>query len=334
MNINNHYFDPISIEEHEYERLLFLARLRNQYNISHYNYNKDFFQKINKSKLHIDKEKQFLEFCKIYTGYKESFNKFYINNDKKLVEDLYNYYIPLANHFNKKLSVTNPLIVGIQGHQGCGKSTFCEIIKFITNKYYNINTNSLSIDDLYLPFKDLQNLKLNDPRFKYRGPPGTHDINLGMELLNKIKNRQINFELTRFDKKLMNGLGDRMKNGEMVETPIDLFLLEGWFLGAEPIDIIVNDLQASVNENLKNYKKMWNFCDEWIILRPYDFKYSKEWRIEAEKVNKQGLDEKTINDFVDFYWNALPPSLYFEKISDNKKILLTTVLDKNRNIYI
>ncbi len=36
---------------------------------------------------------------------------------------------------------------------------------------------------------------------------------------------------------------------------------------------------------------------------PSDFTYGNNWRIEAERVNKLGLSEENITDFVNYNWN-------------------------------
>ena len=46
----------------------------------------------------------------------------------------------------------------------------------------NIKFLCVSIDDFYKTFSDRQELQKNDMRIKFRGPPGTHDI----EILNKL----------------------------------------------------------------------------------------------------------------------------------------------------
>jgi D-glycerate 3-kinase len=330
MIVNEQEYIPISLSNAECFRLLLLTNMKNIFGVSYYNTNLQFFKKINKSKFNIVDEYRFIEFCKLLPSIRERFKHLY---GKKMIEDLYNYYIPLSNELTKKIYNYSPYIIGIQGHQGCGKSTFCEIMKYIMSEQY-INVKSLSIDDLYLPYEKLEKIKLNNPLYKYRGPPGTHDIYLGNTIIDNVRNNRFYYDLPKYDKKLKNGFGDRCEEGINVERPIDLLFLEGWFLGAEPIGYKINELQEIVDEKLREYKYLWNSCDEWIVLRPYDFDYSRRWRIEAERVNKQGLNEEIITDFVNYFWESLPPHIYFEKLSKDKKILQMTVLDNNRNIYI
>jgi D-glycerate 3-kinase len=341
LNVNGREYSSIKLEDVDYDRLIFLYELKAKFGRNFYHSNKTFFKRPNK--FEINDELRFGEFLEMYKPFTKRFEYIYRENTKKLVEDLFNYYIPLSRKLYIESNNTNkPLVIGLQAHQGCGKTTFCEIMKFILNNYYNVHTKSISIDDIYLPHTELQKLKQQDPRFKYRGPPGTHDLGLALEVVNKIKNFGFNFELPRYDKKLNNGLGDRTE-GEIIQKPIDLFILEGWFLGAEPVADSVLRLGASVEDyefrktvrdRLILYTELWKLADKWIVLRPFKFKYSRKWRVETEKVNKQGMNYKQINEFVDYFWNALPPHLYFDHIDFGKDLMLMTVLDKNRNIYI
>ncbi len=59
-------------------------------------------------------------------------------------------YSKLAEYiFLKKNSLSHPLIVGISGGQGSGKTTFVEFLKKILELKYNLKCYSISIDDIY-----------------------------------------------------------------------------------------------------------------------------------------------------------------------------------------
>jgi D-glycerate 3-kinase len=38
------------------------------------------------------------------------------------------------------------------------------------------NLLSISLDDFYLPFEERKTLRLQNPKYIFRGPPGTHDV--------------------------------------------------------------------------------------------------------------------------------------------------------------
>ena len=96
-------------------------------------------------------------------------------------------------------------------------------------------TLSLSLDDLYKTYSDRLVLKQQDPRLIWRGPPGTHDIDLGLNVLDQIRQCKSPVMVPRFDKSAYSGAGDRT-TPEIV-TDVDIVLFEGWFVGVRPIDL-------------------------------------------------------------------------------------------------
>jgi D-glycerate 3-kinase len=291
------------------------------------------------------REMKIYEFFKIYDTFKTKFVGLYGMNNKKLIEDLYFIYIPLSRYiYNKSYSSVNPIIIGIQGHQGTGKTTFCQILNFLLKDLYELNSNSLSVDDIYLTHEELKKLFQLENSYKYRGPPGTHDLTLGKKTLDNVKNCNINYEIPRYDKSLNQGLGDRSKNGIFINKLLDVLIFEGWFLGVDPVDekeleAFSNNsedlkFQKIINKELNNYIPLWNDVDEWIILKPFKYEFSKIWRTLAEDKNKNKLDQQTIKDFIEYFWTAIPPYIYFDKINQKRKPFLTLILDENRNLFI
>ena len=51
--------------------------------------------------------------------------------------------------------------------------------------YLGFSVAALSIDDLYLTYTERLALQQQDPRLIWRGPPGTHDVNLGLEVIER-----------------------------------------------------------------------------------------------------------------------------------------------------
>ena len=56
--------------------------------------------------------------------------------------------------FLKKTSLRKPLIIGLAGGQGSGKTTFAQFLKLILESKYNLRTVSVSIDDIYKTKKE------------------------------------------------------------------------------------------------------------------------------------------------------------------------------------
>jgi D-glycerate 3-kinase len=123
------------------------------------------------------------------------------------------------------------LTIGICGAQGCGKSTLvAELARQLEGA--GLRIAALSLDDLYLPRAERQRLAREvHPLFATRGPPGTHDIALGLATIAALARGEA-APLPRFDK----GSDDRMPEDQWPRAPAgtDLLLLEGWCLGSVP----------------------------------------------------------------------------------------------------
>ena len=91
-----------------------------------------------------------------------------------------------------------PLIIGISGPQGSGKSYLTnQLYNYLQTKYHpNLKTIQFSMDDFYLCKSDQD--KLNDstenPLLKGRGLPGTHELSLLVDTFNKLINNYKQFK--------------------------------------------------------------------------------------------------------------------------------------------
>jgi D-glycerate 3-kinase len=152
------------------------------------------------------------------------------------VQDLTDIYIPLAASLkDKKERHNGPLVVGVNGAQGAGKSTLCRLLQVVLEQGFGQRVTTLSIDDLYLTHAERKRLARQiHPLLATRGVPGTHDVDLGRKLLSglrKLKAGQ-NLDIPLFDK----AVDDRLRQEEwrQVTGPLDLILFEGWCVGALP----------------------------------------------------------------------------------------------------
>ncbi|KAI0776290.1 P-loop containing nucleoside triphosphate hydrolase protein [Trametes elegans] len=245
--------------------------------------------------------------------------------------------------------VAPPLIVGVQGPQGSGKTYLTSILRdVLQGQPHGLSVAVLSIDDLYLPHEGLVSLAAAHPDnalLRGRGQPGTHDVPLGTEVLNKLK--RINdagapergVELPSFDKSLFDGEGDRAPRGTVVRPPVDVVLFEGWCVGfypipveeverrySQPIEGLGDDfLQRNgfrvhdvldVNERLKSYVSWWNLFDAFIQIKPpqaHPYTYIYKWRLQQEHNMKarnggKGMSDEQVERFVDRY---IPGYVFF-----------------------
>ncbi|HLO52094.1 MAG TPA: glycerate kinase [Kamptonema sp.] len=276
-----------------------------------------------------------------------------------LLETLWNLWLPLAMQLaTERQSLGRNLIQGILGGQGTGKTTLAAVLKLILGKL-GYSTIGLSLDDIYKTYAERQQLKEEDPRLIWRGPPGTHDIELGIKVLDRLRecnnlglqagvngtsdSHQVNKResenpnsilIPRFDKSAWRGAGDRT-NPEIV-FDVDIVLFEGWFVGVKPIenkafDIVLPPILTEedrqfgrdMNKKLRDYLPLWERLDRLIVLYPMDYRLSQVWRCQAERemiaAGKSGMSNEEINQFVEYFWKALHPELFIKPLASNSE---------------
>jgi len=150
----------------------------------------------------------------------------------------------VLKHLKREIPSNNPLIVGVQGPQGSGKTYLTSILRDeLISPPNNLSVALISLDDLYLPHSELArvaNDHPHNPLLQGRGQPGTHDVPLGTQVLNSL--RQINepdaegtVSIPIFDKSLHSGEGDRTRKKTVVNRPLDVIIMEGWCIGFYPV---------------------------------------------------------------------------------------------------
>jgi D-glycerate 3-kinase len=224
-----------------------------------------------------------------------------------------------------------PIAIGILALQGTGKSTLVQCLKKLLQEDWNLTAVCLSLDDLYLPYADRQKLKEEDPRLIWRGPPGTHDVNLGVRVLKQLRSQQFPVLLPQFDKSAYLGQGDRSESVAIHKA--DVILFEGWFVGVRPVAPLMLDhapppvvtdadreFALDMNRNLHAYLPLWEQLDHLILLNPTDYRLSIQWRQEAEAkmraTGKPGMSDAEIVEFVEYFWKALHPELFVLPLKD------------------
>lgn len=136
---------------------------------------------------------------------------------------------PLADRIGDLWVDKQPVLIGINGAQGSGKTTLCRFLRVLLVEH-NLRSVTVSLDDLYLTRAERRALAADvHPLFATRGVPGTHDIALGEAILDDLLAGRT-AALPRFDK----AADDRAEMRRLVEPPIDVVLLEGWCVGAVP----------------------------------------------------------------------------------------------------
>ncbi len=242
---------------------------------------------------------------------------------------LWHYWIPLAQRLaSQQQQLGRPLIQGLLGGQGTGKTTLGFILNILL-RHLDKTFLSISLDDLYKTYADRQKLRDRRPDLIWRGPPSTHDIDLGIQVLQQLRDRHSEqpeaIAIPRFDKSLHNGAGDRIQ--PEISDSADIILFEGWFVGMRPLPISAfqdflppilseSDRQFALacNASLYDYLPLWDCLDRLMVLIPEDYKHSLQWRLEAEHklvaIGKPGLSDREITQFVEYFWKALHPELF------------------------
>ena len=150
----------------------------------------------------------------------------------------------VLKHLQPGVGLSRPLVVGVQGPQGSGKTFFTTILKDeLTSPPNNLSVALISLDDLYLPHSGLVRVANDHPHnalLQSRGQPGTHDVPLGTDILNSLlrinePDARGTVSIPIFDKSLHSGKGDRIEKTTVVNRPLDVIIMEGWCLGFHPI---------------------------------------------------------------------------------------------------
>jgi D-glycerate 3-kinase len=261
---------------------------------------------------------------------------------------LWEVWLPLALHLaERRKMMDQPFVQGILGGQGTGKTTLGAILTLLLD-HLGYRTLSWSLDDLYKTYADRCALQAQDPRLIWRGPPGTHDVALGIDVLDQLQRGTSQpIEIPRFDKSLHNGMGDRAVP-ELVSN-VDIVLFEGWFVGVRPVDpSVFEDAPAPIitesdrafardmNIQLQDYLPLWQRLNSlWVLYVP-DYQLSKQWRKQAERAmkaaGKPGMSDVEIDTFVDYFWRSLHPELFITSTLNHADLVIEIQPDHSPGI--
>ncbi|MEE8658709.1 Zeta-toxin domain-containing protein [Acetobacteraceae bacterium EV16G] len=211
----------------------------------------------------------------------------------------------IAAFIQDRVRSDRPILIGVCGPQGAGKSTACSNARHLLESS-GLTTLILSLDDFYLPrLKRHEHAAAIHPLFRTRGVPGTHDIALAIRTINSLMEGQPTL-IPSFDK----SLDDVLPSDKWVQSPShpDVVILEGWCVGARPQSVsalseAVNGLEAkddphgvwraAVNDALaSDYQKVFSQLDALCFFSPPDFNIVTQWRQEQENALRREMTQR------------------------------------------
>lgn len=238
------------------------------------------------------------------------------------------YFLDYASRLTKRAEAEDrPIIVGLNGAQGSGKSTLSELLAEVLPVFFDVDCHVLSIDDFYL--SKAQRRKLSaaiHPLLATRGVPGTHDCGRLKEALAACSSfTSSEISLPVFDK-LKDDCTKKVRKIKIGARPT-VILLEGWCVGIPAqvsLDLAVpassfefsNDNVGNwrnyVNEQLATtYAEIFTKLDYLSMLKPPCFEAVLDWRAEQEvrliakrratsgDNSIKGMNVKQVSEFVE-----------------------------------
>ena len=232
------------------------------------------------------------------------------------------FLIPVSFWIAERINKNKPLIIGLAGGQGSGKTTISSILTLILKDYFKLNVFKVSIDDFY---KTRKNRKLLSKKKHHllmtRGVPGTHDIDLMLNFFKNIKTKNFKrLQVPTFDKSIDDRCSKKLWH--KIKSKPDVIIFEGWCIGAKaqtnaqlkkPINSLerVHDQDGKwrsyVNNQLKiKYKTLFKQLDGLLYLKADNFNLLRKWRLKQERKlllktkNKKNLKIMSSGDVIHF----------------------------------
>lgn len=265
------------------------------------------------------------------------------------------YFVPLAERiYQQASSAAQPIIVGVNGCQGSGKSTVTDLLTLLLNEHYQCPTIGMSIDDFYLTQDQRQQLAEQvHPLFRTRGVPATHNTQQLYDTLNSLKNNQLPVSIPKFNKAIDNPFAQ--DQWPVVKHKVQVILFEGWCVAAppqaesqllQPVNNLERDEDSDAvwrsyaNKKLaEDYQPLFSLIDRLVMLKAPGFHTVLNWRLQQEhklreRVSaEQGDDAEVMTDqqvarFIEHYQRITESC--FAQLPDKADDLY--LMDDQRNI--
>lgn len=246
---------------------------------------------------------------------------------------------------------SSPLIIGLSGLQGSGKSTWANTLSLALQRHH-LKVVNVSIDDFYHNHETLVMLREKNPgntQMRTRGPPGTHDEELASAFFSDLQAGK-DVKVPAYDKSKFGGEGDRFPpdswKNVSTDPPIDVVIFEGWCVGFRALqsreveerwrrsrDEASEDLMngqmlgrlalehaRTVNQNLRVYNNTFmkpDMFDFFVHLDTDNLRNVYQWRIDQEhkliEAKGEGMSDQDVVEFVSGYMPSY--ELYLNKLN-------------------
>lgn len=218
-------------------------------------------------------------------------------------QDALQWFLPLAQSIAARCEGAGCLCIGINGAQGTGKSTLAKLLVMLLKEHHQLNAVAMSLDDFYYSHQERQHLAQTiHPLLATRGVPGTHDIELALDTVQRLRNGEP-VRLPRFSK----AADDCVPRSDWHFSPTQthIVILEGWCVGipaqtSTQLATPVNELESQedpdgewrryVNNCLADrYQVLFDQLDLLIMLQAPDFDSIFDWRLLQEEKLRSSL---------------------------------------------
>ncbi|KAH6639730.1 D-glycerate 3-kinase-like protein [Boeremia exigua] len=267
-------------------------------------------------------------------------------------------------------SSSKPIVLGITGLQGSGKSTWAGKIVEILTSEHQLYTVTVSLDDFYKTHDGLVSQRDQDPEnklYRVRGQPGTHDERLAAQFFKQLEaySGDAELKIPSFDKSQFNGEGDRAPESEWhsVSRKPDVVVFEGWCVGFQPLPAPAVEEKHSlalagklpintpaqhqishlleINDNLKRYCDAFmgpTHFDLFVHIDTSDLHNVYTWRLEQEHkmiaAKGSGMSDEQVRYFIDGYMPSY--EVYLDTLRQglfqDKGRMVRVVLDRQRSV--
>ena len=222
---------------------------------------------------------------------------------------------------------SRPVIVGLNGAQGSGKSTLSQYLSQMMPMQFGVDCHVLSIDDFYLSKAKRKKLAASvHPLLAIRGVPGTHDVPGLLDALAGFIEPAVQSVTVPIFDKLKDDRTRRVHKIQKSAKPT-IVLFEGWCVGIPAQRQLALSVPASsfefsndnngvwrsyVNERLgTDYVDVFKLLDRLSMLKPPCFEAVYDWRVDQEirlvarrrqefsSESIRGMSVKEVGEFVE-----------------------------------